>query len=102
MIGQGNAATRRPILDNFRQFKTPSAYRYRENSIPTIHRKNINDVLADNPPTSQKGWLKTLRHFFSFAVDQGECKDDPTIGIKTTKPAKSSGYLTWSDEQIRW
>ena len=37
--------------------------RYGENRIGTIHRKNITDVLAGKPPTSQKGWLKTLRHF---------------------------------------
>ena len=57
-------------------------------------------MLAGKPPTSQKGWLKTLRHFFAFAVDQGECKNDPTVGIKTTKPSKSGGYLTWGDVQI--
>ena len=57
-------------------------------------------ALSGRPPTTQKGWLKTLRHLISFAIAEGDCQTDPTIGIKTTKPAKSSGYLTWSDVQI--
>ena len=39
-------------------------------------------------------------YIFAFAIDQGDCKTDPTIGIKTTKPPKSSGYLTWGEVQI--
>ena len=89
-----------PILDNFREFKTPSGRRYGENRLRGMIRQDVVAVLAGRPPTSQKGWLKTLRHWIAFAIAEGECKDDPTIGIKTTKPLKSSGYVTWGDVQI--
>ena len=91
---------RRPILDNFRQCKTPSGFRYGENSLRTMHRKNISDALADKTPIMQKVWLKALRHLIAFAIEQGELKTDPTFGIKTTRPPKTSGHVTWGDVQI--
>ena len=99
-LAKATQATRRPILDNFRQFKTPSGRRYGENRIAGMVRKDVEAVIAGKPPTSQKGIMKTLRHLIAFAIAEGECKSDPTIGIKTTRPAKSNGYLTWGDAQI--
>ena len=101
-LAKGTQATRRPILDNFRQFTTPSGYRYGENRLATMHRKNIADALADKTPSMQKGWLKTLRHLIAFAIEQGELKADrdPTIGIKATRAPKTSGHVTWGDAQI--
>jgi integrase len=99
-LARATQATRRPILDGFREFKTPSGRRYGANRLATMIRQDVVAVLAGRPPTSQKGWLKTLRHWIAFAIDQGDCKNDPTVGIKTTKPVKSSGYLTWGDAEI--
>ena len=63
-------------------------------------RKNIADALAGKTPIMQKNWMKTIRHLIAFAIEQGDCKTDPTIGIKTTRPPKSSGHMTWGDAQI--
>jgi len=41
-----------------------------------------------------------IRHLIAFAIAEGECKTDSTIGMKTTRPTKSKGHLTWGDEQI--
>ena len=79
---------------------TPGGHRYGENRLATIQRKNITDALAGKTPTMQKVWMKALRHLIAFAIEQGECKTDPTIGIKTTRPPKSSGHVTWGDVQI--
>lgn len=91
---------RRPILDNFRQCTTPGGHRYGENRLATMHRKNITDALAGKTPIMQRGWLKTLRHLIAFAIDQGDCTTDPTIGMKTVRPPKTSGHITWGDAQI--
>ena len=69
-------------------------------ALRTMQRKNITDALAGKTPIMQRVWLKALRHLIAFAIEQGELKDDPTIGIKTTRPPKTSGYVTWGDEQI--
>jgi integrase/recombinase XerD len=99
-LAKSSQAARRPILDNFRQCKTPSGFRYGENRLATMHRKNISDALAGKTPIMQKGWIKALRHLIAFAIDQGELKTDPTIGMKTTRPPKTSGHVTWGDAQI--
>ena len=99
--GQGDTGdARRPILDNFRQCMTPGGHRYGENRLATMQRKNIADALAGKTPIMQKVWMKALRHLIAFAIEQGECKTDPTIGIKTTRPPKTSGHVTWGDVQI--
>ena len=79
---------------------TPGGHRYGENRLATIQRKNITDALAGKTPIMQKVWMKALRHLIAFAIEQGECKTDPTIGIKTARPPKSSGHMTWGDVQI--
>jgi integrase/recombinase XerD len=99
-LAKATQAARRPILDNFRQCMTPGGHRYGENRLATMQRKNITDALAGKTPTMQKVWLKALRHLIAFAIEQGDCKTDSTIGIKTTRPPKSSGHVTWGNEQI--
>jgi integrase/recombinase XerD len=91
---------RRQVLDNFRQCLTPGGHRYGENRLATMRRKNISDVLEGKTPNAQKNWLKTIRHLIVFAMAQGECAIDPTLDIKTARPAKSAGHMTWGDEQI--
>src|SRR5258705_8751529 len=44
--------------------------------------------------------MQGIRHVFAFAVADGDCKIDPTIGVKTTRPDKSGGHMTWGDVQI--
>jgi integrase len=80
---------------------TPGGHRYGANSPKGMQRKNITDALAGKTSTVQGDWMKALRHLMAFAVDQGECKVDPTIGIETTRPPKSDGHLTWGEAQIQ-
>jgi len=91
---------RRPILDNFRQCVTPGGHRYGENRLATMQGRNIADALAGKTPIMQKVWMKALRHLIRFAIAEGDCKTDPTIGIMTTRPPKSSGHVTWGEVQI--
>ena len=99
-LAKATRDARRPILDNFRQCKTPSGGEPGENRLATMRRKNITDALAGKTPTMRKVWLKALRHLIAFAIEQGDCKTDPTIGIKTARPPKTSGFVTWGDVQI--
>jgi integrase len=91
---------RRQILDSFRQCLTPGGRRYGENRLATIARKNITDVLAGKTPNTQRSWLKTLRAWIAFAIDQGEIKTDPTAEIKAARLIKTDGHMTWGEPQI--
>jgi hypothetical protein len=99
-LAKATRDARRPILDNFRQCVTPGGRRYGENRLATMQPKNIADALAGKTPIMQKVWLKTLRPLIAFAIVEGECRTDPTLGIKAARPPKTSGHVAWGDEQI--
>ena len=51
-------ATRRRILDHFRNFKTPSGRRYGDARFSTMIEDDIYPVLKGKPPTVQRDWMK--------------------------------------------
>jgi len=91
---------RRPILDNFRELRTPSGRRYGENSIATLRPKDIMAVLEGKTRNAQKNWLKALRGLMAFAISQGMRSNDPSEGLKPVKGPKSMGHLTWLEPQV--
>jgi integrase/recombinase XerD len=99
-LARATRDARRPILDNFRQCVTPGGRRYGENRLATMQRKNITDALEGKTPIMQRVWLKALRHVIAFAIEQGDCRTDPTIGVTTARPPKTSGHVAWGEVQI--
>jgi hypothetical protein len=109
-LAEVTQATRRRILDHFRDFKTPSGKRYGDARYSTMIEADIHAALKGRTPNAQEIWMKTIRHLVAFAKDQSKkdpaefgvfaIKTDPTVGITTDKPPKSDGHLTWGDEQI--
>ena len=64
-----------------------------------IQKQHILDGLgrrAQNP-SAARHFLTTMRRMFVWAVAQKILQADPTEGIKTPKPAKTEGFVTWSD-----
>jgi hypothetical protein len=99
-LAQATQAMRRPILDHFREFMTPSGRRYGENRLATIQPKNITAVLEGKTPNAQRNWLKALRHLIAFAIAQGECSVDPSADVRPLRGIKSMGHMTWKPPQI--
>jgi integrase/recombinase XerD len=99
-LAPATQAMRRPILDHFREFRTPGGRRYGDNRLATIQQKNITAVLEGKTSNAQKNWLKTLRHLIAFAIAKGECSVDPSADIKPLRQVKSRGHMTWDDPQI--
>jgi integrase len=91
---------RRPILDRFRNCRTPNGRRYGENRLATLRPKDIIAVLEGKTRNAQKNWLKALRGWMAFAISQGMRSDDPSAGIKVIKGPKSSGHKTWLEPQV--
>jgi integrase len=52
-------------------------------------------------PSAARHFLTTMRRMFVWAVAQKILHADPTEGIKTPKPAKTEGFVTWSDADVR-
>jgi site-specific recombinase XerD len=92
---------RRPILDNFREFKTPSGRRYGENHFATMRESSIRAAMEGKTFNAQMNFLKALRGFIAFAITQSALKVDPSAEIKPLKDgAKSTGHMTWLEPQI--
>jgi integrase/recombinase XerD len=99
-LAKASQKMRRPIIDNFRNFLTPSGRRYGENHFKTMRAKQIEDVLEGKTPNAQGNWLKALRHLIRFAIKEGEISVDPSAGMKPIKAAKSKGHMTWKPSQV--
>jgi hypothetical protein len=57
-LSEVTQATRRRILNHFRDFKTPSGKRYGDARYSTMIDADINAVLKGNTPLAQDGWMK--------------------------------------------
>jgi integrase len=91
----------RPILERFREHKTPGGRRYGENRIATVREKSVRDFLEGKTANQQKNELKVVRGLIRFAKSKGELSNDPTASIVTLKSGiKSAGHLTWFDPQV--
>jgi hypothetical protein len=90
-LAKATQAMRRPILDHFRDFKTPSGRRYGENRLATMQPKSIVAVLEGKTSNAQGNWLKTLRHLIAFGIAQRECSVDPSAGIQEIKRHQEPG-----------
>ena len=84
---------RRAILERFRA-------QHGDKRIATLEKRHVEDILGKLKPFAAKNWLKTLRGLLKYAVAARHRGSDPTEGVKTTKPRKSDGFLTWSEDQI--
>src|SRR5579872_2770503 len=51
-------------------------------------------------PSAARHFLTTMRRMFAWAVAQKILPIDPTEGIKTPRPAKTEGFVTWSDADV--
>jgi integrase len=85
---------RRRILDNFR-------HDYGDKRLATLGRGKVQELVdaKRNRPHSAKHFLKALRAVISVAIVAGLRADDPTEGVIIKLP-RSSGYRTWSDDEI--
>src|SRR5882757_528 len=60
-LAKATQTMRRPILDRFRDFKTPSGRRYGDNRLATMGKPSIKAVLEGKTSAAQGNWLKTIR-----------------------------------------
>ena len=91
---------RRPILDHFREFKTPGGRRYGDNRLASMQEKDIRAALEGRKPNAQRNWIKVIRGLIAFGKSQGECSVDVSAGVKPTRGPKSMGHMTWKPPQV--
>jgi integrase len=88
----GTPARRRSELERFRED-------YGQRLIASLPKEFIVALLDSMPPHAARNWLKTLRHFFAWAVERKLMRSDPTWRIRIKVP-KSDGHHTWSEDEL--
>ena len=86
--------TRRNILERFRA-------EHGDKRIALLQRMHIDRMVAAKAetPAAARNFLSTLRVLMAQCILEGWRDDDPTRGIKLTS-VKSTGFRTWSEEDI--
>jgi site-specific recombinase XerD len=96
--------TRRNILENLREahgdkriFRTDHYGR----RVPVLTRANVQRMVNQKSatPFGQRNFLNTMRAMFKWAVAEDRVPEDPTLGV-TRQKIESTGYRTWSEEDI--
>jgi hypothetical protein len=96
--------TQRNILQNLRSVHgVKRVYRIESNGrrAMVLTREHVQRMVnqKSDTPFAQRNFLNTIRAMFRWAVAEGRVPDDPTLGV-TRKKIESSGYTTWSEENI--
>ena len=66
-----------------------------------LTREHVQRIVNEKAatPFAQRNFLNTLRAMFKWAAKEGRIPDDPTLGV-TREKVKTTGYKTWSEDQI--
>jgi integrase len=92
-LAKSTQAMRRAILESWRVEDG-------EKRFVAIRSHHLANMLAPMKPNAQKNWLKTLRGLMKFAHRAGLRADDPARDVEAARCGKSSGHMTWLDQQI--
>lgn len=73
-----------------------------DNPMSALTRLSVQKLIdaRAEKPSAANNLLRLLRMLSRFAVDRGMLRDDPTRGVKPVK-ITSTGFRTWSEEDIR-
>ncbi|WP_018263425.1 tyrosine-type recombinase/integrase [Methylobacterium sp. WSM2598] len=93
-LADSTKATYRGIIERFRadHGDKPVGRLERE------HIKRMIDRKADTPAAANN-FLRIVRMLMQFAIAEKMRRDDPTVGVKKVR-SKSTGFYTWSEEDI--
>ena len=87
--------TNRNILEAFRRV-------HGNKGIATLQQHHIEAIIGEKAgkPSAQRNLLKALRSLLDVAVKNKMRRDNPARGIKLD-PIKTSGYHSWSEDELR-
>ena len=96
--------SRRNILENFREsYGSLPLYRSDKNGrrAMLLTREHVQRIVnaKSATPFAQRNFLHALHAVFKWALSEGRIPDDPTLGVTRVK-ARSTGYRTWSEQDI--
>ncbi|WP_182915374.1 tyrosine-type recombinase/integrase [Rhodopseudomonas palustris] len=85
--------SRRAILERFREKCGPLQLK----AMPTAALQRIMDGFS---PLAARNWKKALRGFVDHCIANQFLQRDPLAGVKLAKTKKSSGFHTWTVDEV--
>jgi integrase len=85
--------SRRAILELFRSA-------HGDKRIALMHSQALQNILSGKKPATARNWKKALRGFVDHCVSIGIIQADPLASVKLPKMKKTSGFYTWTEEEI--
>lgn len=92
----------KPITQRtYRSTMEPFREQHGDKPVAQMKREHVKAILAKlaSRPAVANNWLKSIKILMRHAVDSGMRPDDPTLGIRKLRTG-SSGYRTWTEEEI--
>jgi len=93
-LSPNTQATYRGIIERFRAEHAagPVAGLKREHVAKLLARKAATPAAANN-------WQRMVRILMQLAIELGQRRDDPTVGVKPLR-RRTTGFHTWTEEEI--
>jgi integrase len=88
----GTPASRRAVLEKFRD-------RHGDKPLASMPTEFVHALLDIMTPHEAKNWLTAFKHVVRWAVDRKMMKNDPTAGVRVTRP-KTDGFHCWTEAEI--
>jgi hypothetical protein len=92
-LAKSTQQNRRAILERFRQA-------HGDKRIALMHSQALQAILNGKGAIVQRNWCKSLRGLVDHCMSLGMINADPLTAVKLAKTKKSSGFHTWTEEEI--
>lgn len=92
-LSKASRDMRRPILEHFRAD-------HGDKRVALLQPQHISKILAPKKRFAKRNWLKTFRGLMAFCLQEQHITVDPTQGVKLLPGSKSSGHMTWKEDQV--
>ncbi|WP_256809431.1 hypothetical protein [Bradyrhizobium sp. Bra64] len=92
-LAKSTQQQRRAILERFREA-------HGDKRIALLHSTALQNIIYNKKPNSQRSFKKAMRGLIDHCLALGMIKIDPLTAIKLSKAKKSSGFHTWTEDEI--
>lgn len=84
---------RRSLLEGFRN-------EHGDKRIALMPTHKLQEYLSGRTPIAQRNFVKAMRGFVDHCLALGMIKADPLVRVRLAKTRKSTGFHTWTEEEI--
>jgi integrase len=84
---------RRAILEHFREA-------HGDKRIALMHTQALQNIVNTKTPAAARNFRRAMRGFVDFCMAHHVMRADPLAGLKLPKMARTSGFHTWTEDEI--